>query len=126
MIRTVNIITAVYIGDPVEYGYEKGKTYPLKLSQDDQFPIVLTGLKEFSTEEDVTKQRLVYSNLNNMLGHWDEIRDTMGTFTEGTLSWRSIHVCWPISSTCFSGFEIPHPMRNSARPLSCALFMFLL
>ena len=39
-------------------------------------------VKEFSTEEDATKQRLVYSTLNNMLGHWDEIRDTMGIFTE--------------------------------------------
>ena len=82
MIRTVNIVTAVYIGEPIDYGYEKGKAYGLKLTQDDQFPIVLTGLKEFSTEEDETKQRLVYSTLNNMLGHWDEIRDTMGTFTE--------------------------------------------
>jgi hypothetical protein len=82
MTRTVNIITAVYTGDPTEYGYEKGKTYGLRLTQDDQFPIVLTGLKEFSMEEDATKQRLVYSTLNNMLGHWDEIRDTMGIFTE--------------------------------------------
>ena len=84
MIRTVNIITAVYVGDTTEYGYEKGKGYGLKLTQDDKFPIVLTGLKELSTEEDETKQRVVYSNLNNMLGHWDEIRDTMGTFTEET------------------------------------------
>jgi hypothetical protein len=84
MIRTVNIITAVYVGDTTEYGYEKGKAYGLKLTQDDQFPIVLIGLKEFSTEEDTTKQRLVYSTLNNMLGHWDEIRDTMGIFTEET------------------------------------------
>ena len=76
------IITAVYTGDPTEYGYEKGKTYGLKLTQDDQFPVVLTGLREFSTEEGATKQRLVYSTLNNMLGHWDEIRDTMGMFTE--------------------------------------------
>ena len=82
MIRTVNIITAVYIGEPTDYGYEKGKAYGLKLTQDDQFPIVITGLKEFSTDEDETKQRLVYSTLNNMLGHWDTIRDTMGTFTE--------------------------------------------
>jgi hypothetical protein len=82
MVRTVNIITAVYTGEPTEYGYEKGKTYGLKLSQDDEFPIVLTGLKEFSTEEDETKQRLTYSTLNNMLGHWQEIRDTMGMFTE--------------------------------------------
>ncbi len=82
MTRTVNIITAVYIGDPTEYSYEKGKTYGLKLTQDDRFPIALIGLKEFSTEEDATKQRLVYSTLNNMLGHWDEIRDAMGTFTE--------------------------------------------
>jgi stress-induced morphogen len=84
MIRTVNIITAVYIGEPTEYGYEKGKAYGLKLTQDDQFPIVLTGLREFSGEKDVTKKRLVYSTLNNMLGHWDEIRDTMGAFTEET------------------------------------------
>jgi hypothetical protein len=61
MVRTVNIITAVYTGEPTEYGYENGKTYGLKLSQDDQFPIVLTGFKEFSTEEDETKQRLRYS-----------------------------------------------------------------
>jgi hypothetical protein len=52
MTRTVNIITAVYIGDASEYGYEKNKAYGLKLTQDDQFPIVLTGLKELSTEED--------------------------------------------------------------------------
>jgi hypothetical protein len=84
MTRTVNIITAVYIGDKTEYGYEKNKAYGLKLTQDDQFPIVVTGLQELSTEEDGTKQRLVYSTLNNMLGHWDEIRDTMGTFTEET------------------------------------------
>jgi len=84
MARTVNIITAVYIGDTTEYGYEKNKTYGLKLTQDDQFPIVVIGLKELSTEEDGTKQRLVYSTLNNMLGHWDEIRDTMGMFTEET------------------------------------------
>jgi len=82
MTRSVNIITAVYTGDPTEYGYEKGKTYGLRLTQDDQFPIILTGLKESSTEEDATKQRLVYSTLNNMLGYWDEIRDTMGIFTE--------------------------------------------
>jgi hypothetical protein len=43
MTRTVNIITAVYTRDPTEYGYEKGKTYGLKLTQDDQFPIVLVG-----------------------------------------------------------------------------------
>jgi hypothetical protein len=84
MVRTVNIITAVYVGDNAEYGYEKGKAYALKLTQDDQFPIALTGLKEFSTEEDPSKQRLTYSTLNNMLGHWDEIRDTMGIFTEET------------------------------------------
>jgi hypothetical protein len=84
MTRTVNIITAVYIGDTTEYGYGKNKASGLKLTQDDQFPIVVTGLKELSTEEDGTKQRLVYSNLNNMLGHWDEIRDTTGTFTEET------------------------------------------
>jgi hypothetical protein len=84
MVRTVNIITAVYVGDTAEYGYEKGKTYGLKLTQDDEFPIVLIGLKEFSTEQDQTKQRLTYSTLNNMLGHWDEIRDTMGMFTEET------------------------------------------
>ena len=84
MTRTVNIITAVYIGDTTEYGYEKNKAYGLKLTQDDQFPIVVIGLKELSTEEDGTKQRLVYSTLNNMLGHWDEIRDTMGMFTEET------------------------------------------
>jgi len=84
MSRTGNIITAVYIGEPTEYGYEKGKTYGLKLTQDDQFPIVLIGLKEFSTEEDNTKERLVYSTLNNMLGHWDEIRDTMGIFAVDT------------------------------------------
>jgi len=82
MTGTVNIITAVYIGDNTEYAYEKNKAYGLKLTQDDQFPIVVTGLKEFSTEEEETKQRLVYSPLNNMLGHWDEIRNTMGTFTE--------------------------------------------
>ena len=82
MTRSVNIITAFYTADPTEYGFEKGKTYGLRLTQDDQFPIVLTGLKELSTEEDATKQRLVYSTLNNMLGHWDEIRDTMGIFTE--------------------------------------------
>ena len=84
MTRTVNIITAVYIGDTTEYSYEKNKAYGLTLTQDDQFPIVVTGLKELSTEEDGTKHRLVYSNLNNMLGHWDEIRDTMGTFTDET------------------------------------------
>jgi hypothetical protein len=84
MIRTVNIITAVYVGDTTEYGYEKGKAYGLKLTQDDKFPIVLIGLKEFSTEEDETKQRVVYSTLNNMLRHWDEIRDTMGTSIEET------------------------------------------
>jgi hypothetical protein len=48
MVRTVNITTAVYVGDSAEYGYEKGKAYALKLTQDDQFPIALTGLKEFS------------------------------------------------------------------------------
>jgi hypothetical protein len=84
MTRTVNIITAVYIGDTTEYGYENNKAYGLKLTQDDQFPIVVTGLSELSTDEDGTKQRLVYSTLNNMLGHWDEIRDTMGMFTEET------------------------------------------
>jgi hypothetical protein len=84
MTRTVNIITAVYIGDASEYGYEKNKAYGLKLTQDDQFPILLAGLEELSTEEDGTKQRLVYSTLNDMLGDWDEIRDTMGTFTEET------------------------------------------
>ena len=84
MVRTVNIITATYIGEPTDYGYEKGKTYGLRLSQDDEFPIVLIGLKEFSTEEDQTKRRLTYSTLNNMLGHWDEIRDTMGMFTAET------------------------------------------
>ncbi|HVD95439.1 MAG TPA: hypothetical protein VNE84_04780 [Candidatus Limnocylindria bacterium] len=62
----------------------KGKAYGLELTQDDKFPIVLIGLKEFSTEEDETKQGVVYSNLNNMLGHWDEIRDTMRTFKEET------------------------------------------
>ena len=40
------------------------------------------GLKELSTDEDETKQRRVYSILNNMLGDWDEIRDTMGIFTQ--------------------------------------------
>ena len=84
MTRTVNIITAVYIGDTTESGYEKNKAYGLKLTQDDRFPIVVTGLKELSTEEDGTKQRLGHSTLNNMLGHWDEIRDTMGIFTEET------------------------------------------
>jgi len=84
MTRAVNIITAVCIGDTTEYGYEKNKAYGLKLTQDDQFPIVVTGLSELSTDEDGTKQRLVYSTLNNMLGHWDEIRDTMGMFTEET------------------------------------------
>jgi hypothetical protein len=74
----------MYIGDNTEYGYEKNTTYGLKLSQDDQFPIVVTGLKELSTDEDETKQRLTYSTLNNMLGHWDEIRDTMGIFIEET------------------------------------------
>ena len=39
MTRTVNIITAVYIGDNTEYGYEKNKAYGLKLTQDDQFPM---------------------------------------------------------------------------------------
>ena len=65
MTRTVNIITAVYIGNTTEYGYGKNKAYGLKLTQDDQFPIVVIGLKELSTEEDGTKQRLVYSTLNN-------------------------------------------------------------
>jgi hypothetical protein len=78
MTRSVNIITAVYTGDPTEYGYEKGKTYVLRLTQDDQFPIVLTGLKNLLRKK---TQRLVYSTLDNMLGHWDEIRDTMGIFT---------------------------------------------
>ena len=84
MTWTVNIITAVYIGDNTEYGYEKNKAYGLKLTQDDQFPIVVTGLKELSAEEDEAKQRVVYSTLNNMLGDWDEIRDTTGIFTEET------------------------------------------
>jgi hypothetical protein len=55
MTRTVNIITAVYIGDASEYGYEKNKAYGLKLTQDDKFPILLAGLEELSTEEDETK-----------------------------------------------------------------------
>ena len=84
MTRTVNIITAEYISENTEYGYEKNKAYGLKLTQDDQFPIVVTGLKELSAEEDEAKQRLVCSTLNNMLGDWDEIRDTMGIFTEET------------------------------------------
>src|SRR5437588_12933178 len=97
MTRTVNIITAVYIGDTTEYGYEKNKTYGLKLTQDDQFPIVAIGLKELSTEEDGTKQTLVYSTLNNMPGQWDEIRDTMGMRTEETYKRNSCRPLWKFS-----------------------------
>ncbi len=35
----------MYIGDNTEDDYEKNKAYGLKLTQDDQFPIVVTGLK---------------------------------------------------------------------------------
>ena len=62
MTRTVNIITAVYThtGDPTEYGYEKGKTYGLKLTQDDQFPIVLYRVKRifYGRRRDQAEARL--------------------------------------------------------------------
>ena len=62
MTRTVNIITAVYIGDTTEYGYEKNKAYGLKLTQADQFPIVITGLKElYRRRRDQAKTCLFYS-----------------------------------------------------------------
>ncbi len=64
MTRTVNIITAVYIGDNTEYGYEKNKAYGLKLTQDDQFPIVVMGLKEllYRRRRNQTKPCLLICN----------------------------------------------------------------
>jgi len=57
---------------------------PANTTRYHHFDVTIGLPKELSTKEDETKQRLVYSSLNNTLGHWDEIRETMGIFAEET------------------------------------------
>jgi hypothetical protein len=54
---------SVYVGDTTEYGYEKNKAYGLKLTQDDQFPTVVTSSKRtlYRRRRNQTQTCLFYS-----------------------------------------------------------------
>ncbi len=73
--KLFNIVTARYEGESNQW-YTKGETYVLLVTSSSDFPIVVRQY------EDSTSMELKYSHLNNMLGDWNNIVDTMGTWGE--------------------------------------------